>query len=59
MKELITQELRKYNPNFSNVEIATGLSLFEEKNFKSKDVISKAGEVAQYLFFAEQSITRC
>lgn len=59
MKELIIQQLRKYNPDFSDAEIASGLSVFEEKEFKAKDIISKAGEIAQYLFFAENSITRC
>ncbi|MEW7279753.1 cyclic nucleotide-binding domain-containing protein [Aquimarina sp. 2201CG1-2-11] len=59
MKDIITKALLDYNSAFSKEEIAFGLKYFEEKEFKSKDLISKAGEISNYLFFAEKSITRC
>ncbi len=59
MKEKITKELLKYNSAFSSDELELGLSFFEEKEFKSNALISKVGEVSNYLFYAESSITRC
>lgn len=59
MKAKIKEELLKYNPSFSAEEIEQGLSLFEEKEFKANSFISEAGEVCNYIFFAESSITRC
>ncbi len=55
----ITEELLRYNPSFSEKEIEDGLSLFEEKEFKANSLISKAGDVCNYIFFTETSITRC
>jgi len=59
VKETIVKELLKYHPGFSQEAIATGLALFEIKNFKAKELILKAGEKCDYLFFAESSICRC
>lgn len=59
MKEHIIQELKRINPNFLSEEIEEGLANFELKTFKAKDLISKEGKMAPYLFFAESSITRC
>ena len=59
MKEKIKQALLKFNPLFTNEELELGLSYFEEKEFKAKDLISKSGEVCDYMFYAESSITRC
>ena len=55
----IKEELLKYNPSFSEKEIEDGLLLFEEKEFKANSFISKAGEVCNYIFFTDKSITRC
>ena len=55
----IKEELLKYNPSFSEKEIEDGLLLFEEKEFKANSLISEAGEICNYIFFAETSITRC
>lgn len=55
----IKEELLKYNPSFSDKEIEDGLLLFEEKEFKANSFISKAGEVCNYIFFTDKSITRC
>lgn len=59
MKQQIIKELLKYNDTFTTEEIELGLSLFEEKEFEASALISKAGEVSEYLFYAESSITRC
>ncbi len=59
MRTIITKELLKYNPSFSEAEIELGLSLFEEKEFKANSLISQIGEICQYIFFTESSITRC
>lgn len=59
MKEHLAQELRQYNPAFSEAEIEAGLALFEEKTFKANSFISQAGQVCDELFYAESSITRC
>lgn len=59
MKEIITKELLKCNNAFSHQEIEYGLSLFEKKEFKPNSKILESGEVCNYLFFANSSITRC
>jgi CRP-like cAMP-binding protein len=59
MKDQIIKELFKYNDSFSLDEIELGLSLFEEKEFEANELISKAGEITEYLFYTESSITRC
>ena len=59
MKENIIRELLQLNSLFSMKEIERGLSYFEVKEFKANTLISKAGEVCDYLFYAESSITRC
>lgn len=59
MKERLKEALLKYNPHFLEEEINQGLSLFEEKEFVANEIISKTGEVCEYLFYAESSITRC
>lgn len=59
MKENLVAELRKYYPDFSQEQMEKGLSHFELKSFKAKDIILKAGEVCDILVFAHQSISRC
>ena len=59
MKEIITEELLKWNSDFSNEEIAYGLSFFEQKEFKPNSLILESGKISDYLFFADTSITRC
>ena len=59
MRDIVTKELLKYNPSFSNEEIELGLSLFEEKEFNANSLVTTSGTVCDYLFFAESSITRC
>ncbi|MEM8895914.1 MAG: hypothetical protein AAGC88_15130, partial [Bacteroidota bacterium] len=44
---------------FTRQEIDQGLALFEEKEFKANAQISKAGKVCDYIFFADDSVTRC
>ena len=36
-----------------------GLRRFEEKSFPARSLVSEMGQVTDYLFFAESSITRC
>ena len=55
----IRKELLTYNPNFSQQEIDEGLSLFELRTFPANTIVTKAGEVCDYILFAESSITRC
>ena len=59
MKTEITQDLLKYNSSFSTEEIEYGLTFFEQKEFAAKSLVSQAGEISNYLFYAESSITRC
>lgn len=59
MKDRITDEILNYTSSLSEKDIAFGLTFFEEKEFKANSLISKAGEVCEYLFYAESSITRC
>jgi len=59
MNTSIINEFFKYNSAFTKEEVELGLKYFEEKTFKAKDHISKAGETSKYLFIAEHSITRC
>lgn len=58
-KDALSKELLKINPAFSKEELELGLNLFEEKDFSAKSLISKSGAIADYLFYAESSITRC
>ncbi|MEO0573518.1 MAG: hypothetical protein AAF039_17585 [Bacteroidota bacterium] len=59
MKEIIIKELLNCNPAFSNQEIEYGLSLFEKRNFKPNAKILESGQICDFLFFADTSITRC
>lgn len=59
MTNKITQELLKYNPAFSKQEIELGLSYFEVREFSANEVIAEAGQISDYLFYAESSVTRC
>ena len=59
MKHLLSQKLLRYTPSFSSEEIEQGLSLFEERDYPANALITQAGEVCDWLFFAESSITRC
>ena len=59
MKDYFTKELLRINPSFSQEEIDKGMEQFESNFFKAKDIISQEGQFAEYLFFADTSITRC
>lgn len=59
MKEKLTKALLKYNSEFSKEELELGLSFFEEKEFAANTLITRAGEICEYLFYAESSITKC
>ena len=59
MRERIIKEILKYYPKFSQEALDMGLEYFELKEFKAKEIILESGKVAQYLFFAEKSISRC
>lgn len=59
MKETLIHELRRHNAAFSDQEITHGLSFFEEEPYAANSLIVTAGDVCEYLFFAERSITRC
>lgn len=59
MRTTLIQALRKHNPAFTEEEIALGLSYFEEKAFPAKAIISQAGTICDYLFYAESAVTRC
>ncbi len=49
----------KWNSSFSPEEIEQGLAYFELKKFAANELILEAGEISEYLFFAESSVTRC
>lgn len=59
MTNLLKQELLKINPSFSSTELARGMEFFVLKPYKAKDIIAEHGKVADQLFFAEKSISRC
>lgn len=59
MSTILLPEIRKYHPSFSDESLQAGFALFEHKQFKAKEHILKMGHICDYLFFAEQSITRC
>ncbi|MEL6255074.1 MAG: cyclic nucleotide-binding domain-containing protein [Bacteroidota bacterium] len=59
MKGKLIQELQKCNSSFTEEDIELGLTSFEEINCKANTIISEAGSVCEYLFFAENSIIRC
>ena len=59
VNQSLIEEILKFHPGFSDRELSAGLEFFELKKFKAGDVILKEGEVAEYLFFAIGSITRC
>lgn len=59
MKALLTEQLKKYNPAFTETEIENGLSRFTFKTFQAKELVLQAGEVCDILFLAKSSITRC
>lgn len=59
MEAKIIEAFKAVNPDFTNEEIQQGLAYFELKEYKAKTVISKEGTIADELFFAESSITRC
>ena len=57
--ELLIQELLKWHPTFSVKALSVGLGYFENRSFKAKDIIFRQGELCDYMFFAENSISRC
>ncbi len=59
MEELLQQQLRRYNPNFSQEEIKRGLQFFEKVNVKAKEIVLNSGNISEYMFFSEKSISRC
>lgn len=59
MKEAIREEILKYHPDFDETELNRGLEYFEHQHYKAKDIVLKAGEVSEHLFFADRSISRC
>jgi len=59
IKEKLKKEFLRYNPNFTDEDIAIGFPYFELKSFKAKEYILKEGKICDWLFFTESSITRC
>ncbi len=59
MYDQLTRELRKYYPHFSEEALALGLPHFEKRQYKAKEVVLRAGQICEALYFAERSITRC
>lgn len=59
MLNLLKKEILKYNPNFSDEELAKGLEYFQLKSFKAKEIILTEGKISEHLFFAQDSISRC
>jgi hypothetical protein len=53
------KELKRINPTFTETDIKKGLQCFELVEYQAKDIASKAGQIAEYLFFVDRSITRC
>ena len=59
MTEQIKKEILSIHPNFNKEELDNGLSYFEEKFYKAKDIISEKGKITEYLYFANSSVIRC
>ncbi len=59
MKEQLQAQILKYYPNFDRDALEEGMALFERKEIRSKEIVMKAGEVSNELYFAKASISRC
>jgi len=59
MQESLISAIKQYLPDMNSEDLEKGLSFFEKRQFKAKEHISEAGTIANYLFFANDSITRC
>ena len=58
-QEVLIQEILKFHPNFSSEELKVGLSFFNLRSYKSKDIIMQERDVSHVLYFANSSISRC
>ena len=58
MEELKKHILQFYH-DFDQAILEEGLKYFEKREIKAKDIVMKAGDVSNYLFFADASISRC
>ncbi len=59
MKDLLKAAILSFHPDFPEEDMNKGLTLFELKNFKAKEIISRSGDICNHLFFAQASISRC
>lgn len=57
--ELLKNYILQFYPDFPSESLETGLALFKRKTFKANTTILNEGEVCDFLFFAEESITKC
>lgn len=55
----LKEEILKINSTFSEEELEAGLRLFEKRSFTARDNILTMGNPCDFLYFAEQSISRC
>ncbi len=57
--EILKNEIRRIHPQFNEEILNEGLSFFKTESFKAKDLILKKGDVGEFLYLAESSISRC
>lgn len=57
--ETLKREILSLHPHFSSEELNAGLGFFELRPCASKELLLKEGAVADRLFFALSSISRC
>lgn len=59
MKELLAKEIMKFNPKMTKEELEFGLNMFKVSEFGAKEIALKNGDICDYLFFCNNSISRC
>lgn len=59
MKDLLRQKILQHHPPFSDTALTAGLEFFITKTYPAKTTILPIGKVCDYLFLAEQSLSRC
>lgn len=56
---ILTESIIKYFPKFDSTTLENGLAHFEKIEVKAKTIIQEKGTISEYLYFAEDSLSRC
>ncbi len=55
----LSESILKYVPHFNSDTLQIGIEKFELIDVKAKTIIQEKGDVSRYLYFAENSLSRC